>query len=72
MKRDKHKNICNKNQDYLATSEPSSPTRASPGYPNIPEKKDFDLKSHLMVMIKDFKKDINNSLKKHRRKQKNR
>jgi hypothetical protein len=35
----------------------------SPGYPNTPEKQDSDLKSHLMMMIDDFKKDINNSLK---------
>ena len=37
--------------------------KASPGYPNTPEKQDSDLKSHLMMMIQDFKKDINNSLK---------
>ena len=35
----------------------------NPGYPNTPEKQDSDLKSHLMMMIEDFKKDINNSLK---------
>jgi uncharacterized protein YllA (UPF0747 family) len=46
----------------LATSEPSSPTIASPEYPNTPEKQDSDIKSHLMKMIKDLKKDINNSL----------
>jgi hypothetical protein len=34
----KHKNISNRNQGYLASSEPNSPTIASPGYPNIPEK----------------------------------
>ena len=54
------KNISNGNQGYLALSENSSPTSASPGYPNTPEKQDSDLKSHLMMMIKDFKKDINN------------
>jgi hypothetical protein len=32
-------------------------------YPNTTRKQDSDLKSHLMVMIEDFKKDINNSLK---------
>jgi hypothetical protein len=31
--------------------------------PNTPEKQDFDLKLHLMIMIEEFKKDINNSLK---------
>ena len=35
----------------------------NPGYPDTPEKQDSDLKSHLMMMIEDFKKDINNSLK---------
>jgi hypothetical protein len=34
------------------------------GYLNTPEKQDSDLKLYLMLMIKDFKKDINNSLKK--------
>ena len=47
----------------MTLSEPSSPTTASPGYPNIPEKQDSDLKSHLMKMIEDLKEDINNSLK---------
>jgi hypothetical protein len=58
----KHKSIRNKNQGYLASSEPNSPTIASPGYPNILEKQDSDLKSLLTIMIEDFKKDINNSL----------
>jgi hypothetical protein len=31
------------------------------------KKQDSDLKSHLMMMIEDFKKDINKSLKKYRR-----
>jgi hypothetical protein len=53
----------NRNQDYLASSEPSTPTTTSPGYPNTPEKQDSDLKSHLMMMIEDFRKDISNSLK---------
>jgi hypothetical protein len=47
----------------LTLSEPSSPTSASHGYPNIPEKQDSDLKSHLMKMIEDLKEDINNSFK---------
>ena len=57
MERGKGKNISNRNQGYLASSEPSSPMTASPGYPNTPEKQDFDLKSHLMMMIEDVKKD---------------
>ena len=60
MARDKCENINNRNQGYLASSEPSSPTTESPGYPNTP---DSYLKSHLMMMIENFKKDINNSLK---------
>ena len=35
----------------------------STGYPNTTEKLNSDLKSHLMMMIEDFKKVINNSLK---------
>jgi hypothetical protein len=33
------------------------------GYSNISEKQDSDLKSYLMMMVEDFKKGINNSLK---------
>jgi hypothetical protein len=47
----------------LESSEPSSPTTASPGCPNTQKKQDEDLKSHLMMLVEDFKKDINNSLK---------
>jgi hypothetical protein len=64
MTRGKGKNISNRNQGYLALSEHSSPSTVTPGYPNTPEKKDSDLKSHLMMMIEDFKKDISKSLKK--------
>jgi hypothetical protein len=64
MVRGNSKNISNRNQRYLASLEPSSPTTAIPGYPNTPENQNSDLKSHLMMMIEDFKKDINNSLKK--------
>jgi hypothetical protein len=64
MVKDKSKNISNRNQNYLATSEPNSPTTASPGCPNTPEKQGSDLKPYLMMMmIEDFKKDVNNSLK---------
>jgi hypothetical protein len=58
----RHKNISNRNQGYLASSEPNSPTIASPIYPNTLEKQDSDLKSFLMMMVEDIK-DINNSLK---------
>ena len=57
------KNISNRNQGYLSSSESSSPKTASPRHPNTPEKQDSDLKSHLMMVIENFKKDINNSLK---------
>jgi hypothetical protein len=50
----------------LASSEPSTPTTASPGYPNTPKKQDLDLKSYLMMLVEDFKEGINNS-KKYRR-----
>ena len=54
----KHKNRNNRNQGYLASSEPNSPTIASPGYTITPEKQDMDLKSLLMMMMEDFKKEI--------------
>jgi hypothetical protein len=48
----------------MASSETSSLTSLSPGCPNTPEHQDSDLKSYfMMMMIEDFKKDINNSLK---------
>jgi hypothetical protein len=43
----------------LASSKPISPTTASPGYPNTEEKQDSDLKSYLMRLVENFKKDIN-------------
>jgi hypothetical protein len=47
----------------LTSSEPHSPTIASPGYTITPEKQDMDLKSLLMMMMEDYRKEINNSLK---------
>ena len=70
MVKGKYKNPTNRNKIYIASSEPSSPITASPGYPNTLEKQDLDLKSHPMMLIEDFK-DINNSLKKYRRTQVN-
>jgi hypothetical protein len=63
MVKGKCKNLTNKNQDHSASSEPSTPTKASPGYPNTPEKQDSDLKLYLMILEEDFKKEINKSLK---------
>jgi hypothetical protein len=34
----------------------------NPGYSNTHKKKDSDLKSCLMMLVEDFKKDINNLL----------
>jgi hypothetical protein len=47
----------------MPSSEPNSPTIASPGHTITPEKQDTELTSLLMTMMEDFKKDINNSLK---------
>ena len=63
MAKGKSKNLTNRNQDNWASSEPSIPTRASPGYRNTPEKQDLDLKSYLMMVVEDFKNGIGNSLK---------
>jgi predicted transcriptional regulator len=54
----KHKNRSNRNQGYLASSEPNSPIITSPGYTITPEKQDMNLKSLLMMMMEDFKKEI--------------
>lgn len=40
----KGNNVSNRKHGYLASSEPSSPTTASPGYPNTLEKQDSNLK----------------------------
>jgi hypothetical protein len=64
MVKGKRKNLTYRNQDHSASSEPSStPTTASHGYPNTTENQDSDLNSYLMMLVEDFKKDINNSLK---------
>lgn len=47
----------------VVTSEPSSPSTASPRYPNTPEEKDPDLKSHHMKMVETLKRYINISHK---------
>ena len=63
MVKGKHKNPTNRNQDRSPSSETSTPTSPSPEHPNTPEKLDPDLKAYLMMMVEDFKKDFNNSLK---------
>jgi chromosome segregation ATPase len=63
MAKDKHKNLTNRNQDHSPSSEPSTPTSASPEYPNTPKKLDPDLNAYLMMMVENINKDCNNSLK---------
>ena len=63
MAEGKRKNLTNRNQDHSPSSEPSTPTSASPGHPNTPENLDPDLKAYLMMMVEDIKKDFNYSLK---------
>jgi hypothetical protein len=54
----------------MASSEPSSPKITSPRYIITPDKQDSHLKSFLLTMIENFKKDTENSLKtKYRRTQ---
>jgi hypothetical protein len=50
----KCKNRSNRNQGYLASSEPNSPTIKSLGYTITPEKQDMNLKSLLMMMMEDI------------------
>jgi methyl-accepting chemotaxis protein len=57
------KGKCNRNQDQSPSSELSNPTSPSPGHPNKPENLDPDLKTYLMMMLEDIKKDFNNILK---------
>jgi chromosome segregation ATPase len=63
MVKGRHKKLTNRNQDHSPSSEPSTPTSASPGHPNTPKNLDPDLKAYLMMMVEDIKKDFNNSLK---------
>ena len=63
MVRGKHKTLSNRSQYTWASSEPSSPTTASPEYTNTPENQEADLKSYLMKITEFFKEDTNNSLK---------
>jgi gas vesicle protein len=62
MAKGKH-NLTNRNQDHSPSSEPSTPTSASSEYPNALKMQDSDLKSCLLMLVEDIKKDINNSVK---------
>jgi hypothetical protein len=57
MAKDKRKNLTNRNQDHSPSSESTTPTTASPGYPNTPEKLEKDLKAYFMMTVEDIKKD---------------
>ena len=63
MAKGKCKNITNRNQGNMAPSEPSSQTKASTRYANTLEKQDLDLKSYLMMLTENFKKEISNGIK---------
>ena len=63
MANSKRRNVTNRNQGNMAASEPNSATTASPGYPNTSEKQELDLKSLVMMLLEEHKKDINKSLK---------
>jgi hypothetical protein len=63
MAKGRYKNLTNRNQDHSPSSEPSTPTSASPGHPNTPKNLDLDLKAYLRMMVEYIKKDFNNSLK---------
>ena len=52
-----------KPREHGTIKKPISHKRKNPGHPNTPEKQELDLKSHLMMLIEEFKKDINNSIK---------
>ena len=67
MAKGKRKNLTNRIQDHSPSSERSTPTSASPGSPTHSEKQDLDLKSYIVMLVEDIKKDFNNSLKKYRR-----
>ena len=63
MARGKRKNIPKRNQDKLATAEPSSPITANSRMPNTPEKEDSDPKSYLKMMMETCKQE---QVKKHK------
>jgi hypothetical protein len=71
MVRGKCKNLTKRNQDYLVSSEPSTPTTVSPGYLQHTRKIRFILKTISHDAGRGFEKNINNSLKKYRRTQLN-
>ena len=63
MAKGRRENNTNKSQDHSPSSEPSTPTSASPGHPNTRKNKDPDLMAYLLMMIEDIKKVFINSHK---------
>jgi hypothetical protein len=63
MAKGHHKNTISKNQRNMAPSEPSYSTTTSPGYSNIFETQENDIKFNLVKMIEAFKEEVNISLK---------
>jgi hypothetical protein len=57
MARNKPKNISNRNQGYLASSEPMSPTIASPGYTITLKKHDSDLRGTHIKSLKEIQEN---------------
>jgi hypothetical protein len=56
----KHKSLTKNDQDQSSSTALRTPTSVSPGYI---KKQDSDLESYLMIVVEDFEKGINNSLK---------
>ena len=63
MVRGKGKNISKEIMAIWHHQNTVVPPQQALDTPNTLEKQDSNLQSHLMMMIEDFKKDINNSLK---------
>ena len=55
MPRGQYENTINNSQDNMAPPELSYPTTASPGYSNIAEAQENDLKTNFMKMIEVLK-----------------
>jgi hypothetical protein len=55
MEKGKCKTITNRSQNMWVSSEPSSPTTASPEYTNTPENQESVLKFYLMKIIESFR-----------------
>jgi hypothetical protein len=62
MVREKEKNISNRNQGYMASSELHATTTASTGFPKTPEKARLWFKITSHDDDRDIRKDINNFL----------